>query len=93
MFDKGSIAFKIAGRDSGVCTILDKKDGKLLVLGPIVRKRWVNPSHLEPLEGNVEVDKLSEDELIEKLRPIEQRMKEKQIGFLEKEALKAKIRG
>lgn len=50
MPSKGQVCVKTAGRDTGICVVLDSKDGKVRVMGPKVRKKWVNPRHLILLE-------------------------------------------
>ena len=90
MLSKGRVALKIAGRDSGVCAIVDTKEDRVQVIGPSVRKRWVNPAHLEPLSDMLEVDRLSDDELVEKLRPLEETLKKRKLSFFERESIKAR---
>ncbi len=92
MFEKGRVALKVAGRDAGVCVVVDSRERRVLVLGPRVRKRWINPAHLEPLSDTLDVDKLSEDELVEKLKPADEELRKKQIDFYELESLKARLR-
>ena len=58
MFNKGRMAVKIAGRDHGVCVVLDEKEGRLQVFGPNVRKRFVSSRHLEPLKEVLDLKKL-----------------------------------
>jgi len=93
MLKKNRLVVKTAGRDSGLCIIVDedKKNNKLQVVGPSVRKRWVNPAHLEPLPEEIDATKLSDDELIEKLKDKEAEFKAAELSFVQKESLKAKL--
>jgi len=91
MLKKNRLAVKIAGRDQGVCVVLESKKGRLLVVGPSVRKRLVSPAHLEPLPGKLNVSKLSEDEIVEKLKTKEKKFRETELDFVTKTALKAKL--
>ena len=91
MLKKNRLAVKIAGRDHGVCVVLESKKGKLLVMGPAVRKRFVSPAHLEPLPGKLDVSKLSEDEIIEKLKAEEKKFRDTKLDFITETALKAKL--
>lgn len=48
---------KIAGRDAGsYCLIVDQKDDRVLIDGQ-TRRRFVNPSHLEPLKKEAKLKK------------------------------------
>ncbi len=55
MLTPGRLVVKIAGRDAGRVGIIlaVREDGMLLVDGA-VRRRYVNPIHLEPLEQTVD---------------------------------------
>lgn len=91
MLKKNRLAVKIAGRDQGVCVVLESRKGKLQVVGPKVRKRWVSPLHLEPLSGKLDVSKLSEDEIVEKLKKEEKKFRGTKLDFFTKASLKAKL--
>ncbi len=91
LFSKGRVCLKLAGRDANhVCVVLEEGDFPL-VWGPYVRKKKVNPAHLEPLPELLDVDKLSEEELKEKLLEIERKLTSP--GKLEIWALRAKRGG
>ena len=55
MLTPGRLVVKLAGRDAGRVGIIlaVREDGMLLVDGA-VRRRYVNPIHLEPLDQTVE---------------------------------------
>ena len=91
MLKKNRLAVKIAGRDHGICVILGKKKDKLQVVGPSVRKRFVSPVHLEPLPEELDTSKLSEDEIIEKLKEKDAALKADKLDFLTMTSLKAKL--
>jgi len=91
MLKKNRLAVKVAGRDHGVCVVLESKKGKLLVLGPSVRRRWVNPVHLEPLPETLDVSKLSEDEIVEELKKKEEEFRGAKLDFVTETALKSRL--
>jgi len=91
MLKKGRVCYKVAGRDPGVCVVLEEKEGRYLVVGPNVRKRWVNPAHLEPLPEVVDVK--DEKKMMKELEKIEKRVKEAREDKLKIIALKAMKKG
>ena len=93
MLRKNRLVVKTAGRDFGLCVVLAsrKKDNMLQVVGPGVRKRWVNPAHLEPLPEKIDTTKLADDELIEQLRVKEEEFKNAKLSFIQNESLKARL--
>ena len=91
MFNKGRMAVKIAGRDPGVCVILDKKEGKVQVFGPNVRKRFVSTRHLEPLKEVLDVKALDEEKLLEVLKKAQSEYEASEPDFLTLRSLKAKL--
>jgi ribosomal protein L14E/L6E/L27E len=91
MFSKGRIAVKIAGRDQGVCVVLGEKEGKIQVIGPKVRKRFVSPLHLEPTAKTIDVAKKEDKAIIEELKKEEGAFRKAKPDFLSFTSLKAKL--
>lgn len=59
----GQICIKIAGRDAGkLCIVVDNKDKKVLVDGE-VRRRWINPNHIEPTIKKAELQTGDREEI------------------------------
>ncbi|MBR9679633.1 MAG: 50S ribosomal protein L14e [Candidatus Altiarchaeota archaeon] len=71
MLKKGRVCLKIAGRDAGHVCVIEKAGEKLMISGPGVRNKLVNPSHLEPLPEKLALTKLKKSEIEKKLNEIE----------------------
>ena len=93
MMNKGRVCVKIAGRDTGICAVIDKdkKKQKVLVAGPKVRKRWVLPAHLEPLSKTLD-PKLTEAKLMKELEKISREFEQVRLDPLDVLAIKARSR-
>ncbi|MBR9681365.1 MAG: hypothetical protein GOV00_01040 [Candidatus Altiarchaeota archaeon] len=93
MINKGRVCMKIAGRDTGICAVVDQDKGKqrVQVIGPEVRKRWISPTHLEPLSKELD-SKLSEAKMMKALEKINEEVKQVQVEPIDVLAIKAKSR-
>ena len=57
MFDIGRVCLKIAGRDAGQkCVIVEKLEGKYVMIDGMTRRRKCNTLHLEPLDQTVDLN-------------------------------------
>ncbi len=72
MFKVGDICLKIAGRDAGLVGVVIKiEDNGYLLLDGQVRRRSVNPLHVEPLGKKVNIkENASHEEVVEALKKI-----------------------
>jgi len=56
MFDKGRLCLKIAGRDAGMkCVVVEKLEGKYVMVDGMTRRRKCNTLHLEPLDITMDI--------------------------------------
>ena len=63
MFDVGRVCVKIAGRDAGQkCVIVQKLEGKYVLIDGMTRRRKCNTLHLEPLDQTLEISSESSHE-------------------------------
>lgn len=88
---KGRLAVKLTGRDHGVCVVLGKKKDRVEVMGPRVRKRLVNPAHLEPLPETMELKGKEEEDIIKELAEKDKEFKETELGFIPRTVLEARL--
>ena len=93
MISKGRVCVKIAGRDTGICAVIDqdKKKQRVLVIGPAVRKRWISSAHLEPLSKELD-PKLTEAKILKALEEISRDFEQVQVDPIDVLAVKAKSR-
>lgn len=93
MISKGRVCVKFAGRDTGICVVIDedKKQGRVQVFGPDVRKRWVNPTHLEAVKKTLDI-KLTEAKMKKELEAMSEDFKASQIEAIDLLEIKAKSR-
>ncbi len=93
LLSKGRVVVKTSGRDAGhVAVITRVVEGKYEIFGPLVRKKLVSSSHLEPLPEVLPVEKMKEEEILEKLEEIEAAFSKVQLDKIELLAVKAKRR-
>lgn len=65
LFEIGSLAVKIAGRDAGkTCVIIDKLDELFVLIDGQTRRRKCNIKHLEPLAQTLKIKKNASHEEI-----------------------------
>ncbi|MCD6589843.1 KOW motif-containing protein [Candidatus Woesearchaeota archaeon] len=72
MFRIGDVCLKIAGRDAGLVGVVVKieENGYLLLDGQ-VRRRAVNPIHVEPIGRNVKIkENATHEEVVEALKKL-----------------------
>ena len=69
----------------------DKEKQRVLVIGPLVRKRWVSPAHLEPLSKELDT-KLTEAKMIKELEKISKDFEKTEVAPIDVLAIKAKGR-
>ena len=56
MFDVGRVCLKIAGRDAGKkCVVVEKLEGKYVLIDGMTRRKKCNTLHLEPLDQMIDV--------------------------------------
>jgi large subunit ribosomal protein L14e len=56
MFDVGRLCLKMAGRDAGQkCVIVEKLEGKYVMIDGMTRRRKCNTLHLEPLDQTIDL--------------------------------------
>ena len=70
MIQHGRVVVKLAGRDAGRVGVIIalREDGRVLVDG-MVRRRFVNPAHLEPLDIVIDIpENASHEDVIKALR-------------------------
>ena len=93
MISKGRVCLKFVGRDAGICVVIDvnKKKQRVLVIGPLVRKRWISPAHLEPTSKELDI-KLSEAKMIKELTKISEDFEKTEVAPIDVLAIKAKSR-
>ena len=93
MISKGRVCVKIAGRDTGVCVVIDenKKKQRVLVVGPMVRKRWISSAHLEPLSKTID-SKLDDAKVMKELEKISKAFEQVQVAPIDVLSIKAKSR-
>lgn len=72
MFEIGRVCIKIAGRDAGQkCVIVDKLEGKYVVIDGMTRRRKCNTLHLEPLDQVLSIEKnASHDQVVEAFKSL-----------------------
>jgi len=72
MFRIGDVCLKIAGRDAGLVGVIIKiEDNGYLLLDGQVRRRSVNPLHVEPLNKKVNIkENASHEEVVKALKSI-----------------------
>jgi large subunit ribosomal protein L14e len=71
MFDVGRVCVKLAGRDAGQkCVIVEKLEGKYVVVDGMTRRRKCNTLHLEPLEQTIEVGNGSHENVVNAFREL-----------------------
>ena len=91
MITKGRICMKTAGRDTGLCVVLEKKEGKVRIAGPEVRERWVSPAHLIPFSKKL-ATKLTKAQMLKELKEFKQEFDQTQLDRLDVLATKAQSR-
>ena len=91
MLTKGRLAVKTSGRDHGVCVVLGQKEGRVEVIGPRVRKRFVNPAHLEPLPGTMELKGLKDGDIVKELQEKDEEFKNTKLDFISRTSLEARL--
>ena len=65
MFDVGRVCLKLAGRDSGQkCVIVEKLEGKYVMIDGMTRRRKCNTLHLEPIDQMIDIGSGSHDEVV-----------------------------
>ncbi|PIN68393.1 hypothetical protein COV94_04895, partial [Candidatus Woesearchaeota archaeon CG11_big_fil_rev_8_21_14_0_20_57_5] len=62
--DVGQVCRKIAGRDTGICVILSKPEGSLVLVDGQVRRKKVNLRHLWALEQKLELAENADHEAV-----------------------------
>ena len=92
MFKKGRVCLKIAGRDANRVCVVEKPGTRVVVYGPHVRKRAVNPAHLEPLPEKLDLNKLKAEEVLKNLEDIELKIRSIKQDRLSQVRTKAKAR-
>jgi large subunit ribosomal protein L14e len=65
MFDVGRVCVKLAGRDAGQkCVIVEKLEGKYVIVDGMTRRRKCNMLHLEPLDQMIDIGNGSHESVV-----------------------------
>ncbi|MBS3173196.1 hypothetical protein J4399_02440 [Candidatus Woesearchaeota archaeon] len=65
MFEVGRLCLKIAGRDAGKkCVVVEKLEGKYVMIDGLTRRRKCNTLHLEPLGQVLNIGNASHEHIV-----------------------------